>query len=94
MILFRSNWSKQSLRLLKHELMRGELTIVVLAIVLGVGSVFSLAGFSEKIKQALISESTTFIAADRVLQTSRPLPLTLKIDETKQLTRTAIDAQT
>jgi len=94
MILFRSNWSKQSLRLLKHELMRGELTIVVLAIVLGVGSVFSLAGFSEKIKQALISESTTFIAADRVLQTSRPLPLTLNIDETKQLTRTAIDAQT
>ena len=94
MILFRSNWSKQSLRLLKHELMRGELTIVVLAIVLGVGSVFSLAGFSEKIKQALISESTTFIAADRILQTSRPLPLTLKIDETKQLTRTAIDVQT
>ena len=93
MSLFKSNWSKQSIRLLKHELKRGELTIVVLAIVLGVASVFSLAGFSEKIKQALINESTTFIAADRVLQTSRALPLTLNLNETQQLTRTAIDTQ-
>ena len=93
MSLFKSNWSKQSLRLLKHELKRGELTIVVLAIVLGVASVFSLAGFSEKIKQALINESTTFIAADRVLQTSRALPLTLNLNETQQLTLTAINTQ-
>lgn len=91
MSLFNANWAKQSLRLLKHELKRGELTIVVLAIVLGVASVFSLAGFSEKIKQALISESTTFIAADRVLQTSRPLPLIQSIKEEKQLTRPAIN---
>jgi len=91
MSLFSANWAKQSLRLLKHELKRGELTIVVLAIVLGVASVFSLAGFSEKIKQALINESTTFIAADRVLQTSRALPLKLAVDEANKLTRTRID---
>ena len=91
MSLFNSSWSKQSLRLLKHELKRGELTIVVLAIALGVASVFSLAGFSENIKQALINESTTFIAADRILQTSRSLPLTQRSNETKQLTRIAID---
>ena len=69
MISTRTNWVKQSIRLLKHELKRGELTIIVLAIVLGVASVFSLAGFSGKIKQALLNESTSFIAADRVLQT-------------------------
>ena len=63
-----ANWAKQSIRLLKHELKRGELTIVVLAIVLGdVPACFSLAGFSGKIKQALLNESTSFIAADRIL---------------------------
>ena len=73
MIFTMTNWVKQSIRLLKHELKRGELTIVVLAIVLGVASVFSLTGFSGKIKQALLNESTSFIAADRVLQTSRAI---------------------
>jgi len=67
------NWAKQSLRLFMHELKRGELTIIALAIILGVASVFSLAGFSGQIKQALINESTSFIAADRILQSSRPL---------------------
>ncbi|GAA6173754.1 FtsX-like permease family protein [Colwellia sp. KU-HH00111] len=86
--VLKENWAKQALRLLKHELRRGELTIVVLAITLGVTSVFSLAGFSDRIKQALINESTSFIAADRVLQTSRSLDLT---SEKQLLTRKAID---
>lgn len=78
------NWARQSIRLLMHELKRGELTIVVLAIVLGVASVFSLAGFSQQINQALINESTSFIAADRVLQTSRALPK--KTSENEEIT--------
>ena len=73
MSILTANWAKQSARLFLHELKRGELTIIILAIVLGVSSVFSLAGFSGQIKQALINESTSFIAADRILQTSRPL---------------------
>ncbi len=73
MSLLTANWAKQSFRLFLHELKRGELTIIILAIVLGVASVFSLAGFSGQIKQALINESTSFIAADRILQSSRPL---------------------
>lgn len=91
MNIFNANWSKQAWRLLRHELMRGELTIVVLAIMLGVASVLSLAGFSGKIKQALINESTSFIAADRVLQTSRPLVLTNQTSQDELLTFTAID---
>jgi len=79
-----ANWVKQSIRMLKHELKRGELTIIVLAIVLGVASVFSLAGFSEKIKQALLNESTSFIAADRVLQSSR------KIANQKQISQQTV----
>lgn len=84
-------WAKQALRLLGHELKRGELTIVVLAIVLGVASVFSLSGFSGKIKQALINESTSFIASDRVLQTSRPLVIDQDKTLITSLTRETVD---
>lgn len=67
-------WLKQSLRLLHHELKRGELTIIFLAIVLAVATVFSLTGFSEQIKQAIAASSTNTIAADRVLRSSREVP--------------------
>jgi putative ABC transport system permease protein len=90
MSFFTANWAKQSIRLLKHELKRGELTIIVLAIVLGVASVFSLAGFSGKIKQALLNESTSFIAADRVLQTSRKIADKENITQSTALSRDVI----
>lgn len=64
---------KQSLRLFKHETRQGELTIVFFAIVLAVATVFSLSGFSSQIKVALVEQSSRFIAADRVLQSSRPI---------------------
>jgi putative ABC transport system permease protein len=69
-----SAWVKQSLRLLHHEFRRGDLTIIFLAIVLAVATVFSLTGFSGQIKQAIISNSANTIAADRVLGTSREAP--------------------
>lgn len=84
-----ANWAKQSIRLFLHELKRGELTIIILAIVLGVASVFSLAGFSGQIKQALLNESTSFIAADRVLQSSRAITFS----EEEPLNRLYIDQQ-
>jgi len=64
---------KQSLRLFKHEVRQGELTIMFLAIVLAVATVFSLSGFSNQIKSALVEQSSHFIAADRVLRSSRPI---------------------
>ncbi|NMP33507.1 FtsX-like permease family protein [Thalassotalea sp. M1531] len=66
-------WIKQSLRLLGHELRRGELTIIFLAIVLAVATVFSLSGFSHQIQAAILSKSTSFIAADRVFRSSQPI---------------------
>ncbi|MFT5757598.1 MAG: putative ABC transport system permease protein [Alteromonadaceae bacterium] len=65
-------WFKQSIRLLHHELRRGELTIIFLAIVLAVATVFSLSGFSGQIKQAIVSNSTNTIAADRVFSGNKP----------------------
>ncbi|WP_077343452.1 ABC transporter permease [Pseudocolwellia agarivorans] len=65
-----STWFQQSIRLLHHELRKGELTIVFLAIVLAVATVFSLTGFSDQVKQALTTNSVNTLAADRVLKTS------------------------
>jgi putative ABC transport system permease protein len=73
MSFFKSFAVKQSIRLLDHELRRGELTIIFLAIVLAVATVFSLTGFSSQIKLALVEQSSRFIAADRVLESSRPV---------------------
>jgi putative ABC transport system permease protein len=70
-------WHKHSMRLLRHELKRGELTIILLAIVLAVSAVFALSGFSSRVKQALFAESSTFIAADRVLDTGRAVDPTI-----------------
>lgn len=66
-------WILHSFRLLQHELKRGELTIIALAIILSVSSVFSLSGFSAQIKQSLLENSTKFIAADAILHAPRPV---------------------
>jgi putative ABC transport system permease protein len=70
-------WFSQSLRLLHHELRRGELTIIFLAIVLAVATVFSLTGFSGQIKHAIVSNSTNTIGADRVLRMSSEVDLSI-----------------
>ncbi len=66
-------WIQHSWRLLKHELKRGELTIVALAIILSVSSVFSLSGFSSLVKQSLLADSSKFIAADVIVKSSRAI---------------------
>ena len=66
-------WFIHSFRLFRHELKRGELTIVALAIILSVTAVFSLTGFTEQIKQSLLDQSSSFIAADRVLTSGRKI---------------------
>ena len=60
-------------RLFKHEARRGELTIILLAIVLSVGAVLSLSLFSERLQGALKSRSTAFIAADAQLRSDKPV---------------------
>nr|WP_136251945.1 FtsX-like permease family protein [Ningiella ruwaisensis] len=60
-------------RLFKHEARRGELTIILLAIVLSVASVLSLSLFSERLQQALTDRSAEFIAADSQLRSRNPV---------------------
>lgn len=60
-------------RLFKHEARRGELTIILLAIILSVASVLSLSLFSERLQQALTDRSAEFIAADSQLRSRKPV---------------------
>ncbi len=60
-------------RLFRHEARRGELTIVLFAIVLSVAAVLSLSLFSERLQGALQSRSAAFIAADAQLRSDNPI---------------------
>ena len=61
-------WHKISWRLLRHELKRGELTIMAAAVALSVCAVLSLSIFSERLQAGLLERSAEFLAADRVLR--------------------------
>lgn len=71
-------------RLFRHETKRGELTIILLAIILSVASVLSLSLFSERLETALTEKSAEFIAADRVLESNKPVDLAW-IQKAKQM---------
>ena len=60
-------------RLFKHEAKRGELSIILFAIILSVAAVLSLSLFSERLQGALTDRSAEFIAADRQLSARAPL---------------------
>ncbi|WP_298445641.1 FtsX-like permease family protein [uncultured Ferrimonas sp.] len=55
-------------RLFRRELIRGQLRLIVAALVLAVLSVTSLALVSERLQQGLLNEASKFLAADRVLR--------------------------
>lgn len=60
-------------RLFRHETRRGELTIILMAIILAVASVLSLSLFSERLQTALTAKTAEFIAADRVLSSRKAI---------------------
>lgn len=60
-------------RLFKHEARRGELTIILFAIILSVAAVLSLSLFSERLQGALVERSSQFIAADSQLRSRKPI---------------------
>lgn len=62
-------------RLFRHEARRGELTIILAAIVLSVSAVMSLSLFSERLQQALTDRTAQYLAADRIAEGRKPLPV-------------------
>jgi putative ABC transport system permease protein len=71
-------WLRTANRLLAQEALRGELSIILLAIALAVMAVYSLSGFANRIQQALESKSSSFLAADRVLKCLAHRTITLR----------------
>ena len=67
------NATKLAWRLFRHEARRGELTIILAAIILSVAAVLSLSLFSERLQGALTERSASFLAADRQLRARQPL---------------------
>lgn len=66
-------WARIGLRLLRQEARRGELTIILLALILAVSAVFSLGQFSQRIQAAMLQKSAAFLAADRLLNSAYPV---------------------
>lgn len=67
------NATQLAWRLFKHEARRGELTIILAAIVLSVAAVLSLSLFSERLQGALTERSASFLAADTQLRSRQPI---------------------
>ena len=62
------------LRLLGRDWRAGELSLLVLAILVAVGTVTAIAVTVDRLARALASESSTFLAADRVISSSNDIP--------------------
>ena len=62
------------LRLVARDWRAGELRLLLAALLVAVGTVSAITLFVERLHQALLAESTSFLAADRVLSGSQPIP--------------------
>ena len=52
----------------------GELRLLLIAVLVAVGTVTAISLFVDRLHHALLSESTSFLAADRIISSSRPIP--------------------
>ncbi|MEX2327594.1 MAG: FtsX-like permease family protein, partial [Pseudomonadales bacterium] len=62
-----------ALKLLWRDWRSGELTLLLVSLIIAVSTVTTITLFVDRLQQALLSESATFLAADRVISTSDPL---------------------
>ncbi len=65
-----------ALRLLWRNWRSGEVKILASALILAVAVVSCISVFTDRLEQALVSQSHTFLGADRVVRSSKPIELT------------------
>ncbi|MGE0081605.1 MAG: ABC transporter permease [Thiohalomonadaceae bacterium] len=62
-----------SLRMLRRALRAGELRVLLVALVVAVASVTSVGFFTDRVRRAMDHQAGEMLAADRVLESTRPL---------------------
>jgi len=62
-----------ALKLLWRDWRAGELTLLLTSLIIAVGTVTTITLFVDRLQQALLKESATFLAADRVITGSDPI---------------------
>lgn len=73
-----------ALRLLWRDWRAGELTLLVASLVIAVGTVTTITLFVSRLDQALLRDSSSFLAADRVIRSDIPVSANL-LDQAKQM---------
>ena len=61
-------------RMAQRDLRAGEMGLLLVALVVAVGTVTSISLFVDRLHQALLLESANFLAADRQITSSNPIP--------------------
>ena len=62
------------IRLALRDWRAGELRLLLSSILIAVGTVTAISFFIDRLQSALVTESTTFLAADRVISGGQPIP--------------------
>ncbi len=62
-----------ALKMLWRDWRAGELTLLLVSLIVAVGTVTTITLFVDRLQQALENESATFLAADRVITSSDPI---------------------
>lgn len=62
-----------ALKLLWRDWRAGELTLLLASLVIAVGTVTTVTLFVDRLQQALLAESASFLAADRVISSREPI---------------------
>lgn len=63
-----------ALKLLWRDWRAGELTLLLVSLLVAISTVTTIAFFVDRLQQALILESASFLAADRVISSSEEIP--------------------
>ena len=61
-------------RMALRDVRSGEMGLLLVALLVAVGTVTSISLFVDRLHQALVDESASFLGADRQIASSRPLP--------------------